>query len=1022
MPQADGTVLIDTEINADGMEAGTRDVEAAARRMAASVEDIGAKAKTSLNKQVDAFVKLNQEYAAQAKKVDELRQKVEAYGNQQIPTDEYRDIQAQIERAKQQMVRLTAAQERFIATGGKENSSTYRRRQYDIKELANTIKYAEGELKDLEETGKAFSLGADTKEAAADMERLASAERRLADMNNRLGTSYSSIKGQVNEYRESISEANKGQNKFNKSLKDTDKTARKSNLSLGRMLGTSILFSFAFQAISAVMGGIKEGFDNLSQYSSTTNNSLSMLMSSLTRLKNSLATAFAPILDIIAPILSGFIDMLSTAASYVSMFFAFLSGKSTYTRAVAVQEDYAASLSDTASAAQDAADATDAAAAAAEGYLSPLDQINKLNNSDISQAGGLEGRGTNSGDANGPLFEEVQIDNKFATMMDKVIDKLKQIKNILASGFWDGLGNYKPILKEIQKDFSSIGSYLEDIFTDKNVQTAASNFATALIYNIGKIAGSFALIGLTIAENIVGGIESYLSQNVGRVKKYLISMFEVYTEVTDILGNLAATVAEIFSEVFGSQIAQDLTGNIIGVFSTAFGAVTLLASSLGRDLLNFIAQPIIENKEAIKQALLETIEPLETVTQSIETFVQNLAASVMGLYTNHIKPFIDSITSGVSEIVGVILDGYNTYIAPILDGWAAKFDEVLNGPISDAFDSLIYLIVQVFDLLTILWNSVLVPLISWIIDNILPVISPIVKELGNISLDFFGTCSETVSGILDILGGLTEFLSGIFSGDWSKAFDGLGKVADGFRKSINTVFSFIQNNILEPFDNFLSNVFAVDWEYWFGILGIPLNVFFDNVKDIWESIKGVFNGVIQFINGVFSADWEEAWNGIKNIFKSVFTGLTNLAKRPINAIISAFNGVLSIVNGLINKINSIRFVIDVPDWIPGIGGASWGFNGFGIPSIGYIPYLAKGAVIPPNAPFMAVLGDQSNGKNLEMPENLLRKVIREESGKGSGNETIKIPVILDGRQIFEAVINRGKRAQSANGRNPFELA
>lgn len=1020
MPQADGTVLIDTEINADGMEAGTKEIEAAVRRMAGSVGDIGEKAQTALNKQVDAFSKLNQEYATQSKRVDDLRKKVEAYGNQKIPTEEYRNIQSQIEKAEIQMSRLNAAQERFIATGGKENSSTYKRRQYDIEELANTIKYAEGELKDLEETGKAFTLGSSTKEAAADMERLAAAEKRLADINNRLGTSYSSIKGRINEYQDTVSKANKEQTKLNKSLSDTDRSAKKSDLSLGRMLGTSILFSFVFQAISAVMSGIKEGFDNLVQYSSTTNNSLSMLMSSLTRLKNSLATAFSPILNVIAPILSKFIDMLSTAASYVSMFFAFLSGQSTYTRAIAVQEDYAGSLDDTASAAQDAADATNEAAAAAEGYLSPLDQINKLNNSDLSRDGSLGGNGASGGSANGPLFEEVQIDNKFSTMMDKIIDKLKQIKSILASGFWDGLGNYKPILEEMQKDFASIGNYLENIFTDENVQAAASNFATSLIYNIGKIAGSFALIGLTIAENIVGGIESYLSQNVGRVKKYLISMFEIYTEVADILGNLAATVAEIFSEVFGSQIAQDLTGNIIGVFSTAFGAVTLLASSLGRDLLNFIAQPIIQNKEAIKQALLETIEPLETITQSIETFVQNLADGIVGLYNDHVKPFIDSITNGVSEIIGVILEGYNTYIAPVLDEWAAKFDEVLNGPISDAFNSLIYLIGQLFDLLSTLWNSMLVPLISWIIDNILPVISPIIKELGDLSLDFLGTVAEVASGILDSLGGLIEFLTGVFSGDWDKALNGLSKITDGFKKSINTIFDFIKNNILTPFDSFLSNVFAVDWEYWLGALGIPLDTFFDDVEDIWTDIKGVFNGVIDFINNVFEGNWRAAWTSIKNIFKNVFTGLADIAKTPINAIISAFNSVLSVVNGLINKINSIRFSISIPDWIPGIGGSSWGFNGFGIPTIGYIPYLAQGAVIPPNAPFMAVLGDQSNGKNLEMPENLLRKIIQEESGQSG--RSYRFSAQINRRVLFDEFITEAKMRQSATGMNPFDLA
>ena len=76
MPQADGTIVIDTEINADGAKAGSKEIEAAVRRMAASVNNLGAKSKTALNKQVDSFAKLNQEYAAQAQKVEELKRKV----------------------------------------------------------------------------------------------------------------------------------------------------------------------------------------------------------------------------------------------------------------------------------------------------------------------------------------------------------------------------------------------------------------------------------------------------------------------------------------------------------------------------------------------------------------------------------------------------------------------------------------------------------------------------------------------------------------------------------------------------------------------------------------------------------------------------------------------------------------------------------------------------------------------------------------------------------------------------------
>ena len=177
MAQADGTILIDTEINADGMEAGSKEVEAAVRRMASSVNDIGTKAKTALNKQVDAFAKLNNEYAAQAKKVDELKRKVAEYGNQKIPTDEYREIQNQISQSEKKLNSLINAQEKFLQLGGKEDSQRYKSLQYDIDELANTIRYAKGELKDLEDTGKAFTLGNQTKEAAADMQRLESEMR-----------------------------------------------------------------------------------------------------------------------------------------------------------------------------------------------------------------------------------------------------------------------------------------------------------------------------------------------------------------------------------------------------------------------------------------------------------------------------------------------------------------------------------------------------------------------------------------------------------------------------------------------------------------------------------------------------------------------------------------------------------------------------------------------------------------------------------------------------------------------------
>ena len=1030
MPQADGTIIIDTEINADGMKAGSKEVEAAVRRMAASVNDLGTKAKTALNKQVDSFAKLNQEYAAQAQKVEELKRKVAEYGNQKIPTDEYNEIQAQIDQARAKMDRLTASQEKFLAMGGSKKSNTYKRHQYDIEELANTVRYAEGELRDLENTGKAFTFGNKAKEAAADMERLAAAERKLADMNNRLGTSYSSIKGQVDDYKNSLLKSSAAQQKasgtgrnLSKSLRDTGKSANSANFGIGRMLGTSVLFSFTFQAISGVINAMKEGFTSLAQYSGTTNNSISMLMSSLETLKNSLATAFAPILNVVAPIMSKFIDMLSTAASYVSMFFAFLSGKSTYTRAVAVQKDYNASLQDTASGARDAADATDEAAKAAEEYLSPLDDINKMTEKDKSSGGGSGSGGGGLDDVGtGPMFEEVPIDNKFASLLDSVLDKLKQIRNIFMSGFWDGLGDYKPLIEELKKDLSSIGVILSNIISDKDVQAAASNFAKSFIYNLGKIAGSFASIGLTIATNIVGGIESFLSKNVARIKNWLISMFDISADLWNLLGTLSSTVSEIFSSVFGSQLAQDLTGNIIGIFASVFMGVSQLALSFGRDFLNLIIQPLVENKELIKTSLMETLQPVQAVAQSIETFVQDVISKIIDLYNSHISPFLSSLASGISSIVSTLLTAYNEHIAPVLDSWAAKFDQVLNGPIKNAINSMLGVLGKLIDLLKTLWENVLVPFINWIIKNIVPVIAPIIEQVGNTVIDLLGTVGGVIDGIMTILSGIIGFLGGVFKGDWDQAFSELGSVAEGFKKAFNAVFDFVENNILKPFDKFLSGVFSVDWKKTFGILGNGLEAFFKSVKDIWGDIKGIFEGVVKFINGTFSGDWKEAWEGIKDIFKNVFEGLADIAKIPINAIIAGFNGVIDIVNGLIGAINSINFQITVPDWIPGIGGASWGFPGFGIPTIGYIPYLASGAVIPPNKEFMAVLGDQKHGNNIEAPESLIRRIVREETGGNVGLQRIEVPVYLDRKRIAYAAVDGAKLIRMQTGKNPLELA
>lgn len=158
--------------------------------------------------------------------------------------------------------------------------------------------------------------------------------------------------------------------------------------------------------------------------------------------------------------------------------------------------------------------------------------------------------------------------------------------------------------------------------------------------------------------------------------------------------------------------------------------------------------------------------------------------------------------------------------------------------------------------------------------------------------------------------------------------------------------------ILQKVDNFLQGVFATDWTKIFGgVLGEALNMFFADVKNIWDSIKKVLDGIIDFIRGVFSGDWERVWKGIVEIFSGVFGGLAAVAKIPLNAIIRLVNTAINGINGVTSTLNKI----------PGVN----------IGQIGKIPYLAKGGILSRGSAVVGEAGPElltmSNGRAVVQP-------------------------------------------------------
>lgn len=715
-----------------------------------------------------------------------------------------------------------------------------------------------------------------------------------------------------------------------------------------------------------------------------------------------------------------------------------------------------------AGATNDTADATKKATKAAKGYLSPLDEINnystdKSADSSSKVPGATGGLADQMKDAvqnvdYGKVAEGETVLDKMSKPLKKIIDRFKQLAKLIAKGFWDGLGDYEPIFDGIKKDLDSIWKSLKDIFTDPEVVKAANNFFDSYAYAIGQVAGSFARIGLTIAQNIIGGIEKFLKQNTQRIKNYLIDIFNIGAEISQIAGNLAVAFADVFS-VFGGETAQQITADLIGIFAEIGMVLTETAAKLGRDILNMIAQPFIDNKDILKSAIEGSLGVIETVTSGVLTVVQNLSDAVSRLYDEHVKPFFDSIADGLSSILETLITGYNTYILPVLQGLAEQIKGLLEGPLGDAILKIEAFLGKLIDSLKLLWESVLVPLINWIIANLLPVVAKIIDVVGTTAIKVIKSLIKIIGDVADTLSGIIDFLVGVFTGDWELAWQGIKEIANGAWSLIKDIITGawdVIKTVTKGALSIIKSIINVTWNAIKAVTSTVWNAIKKTLSGLWSALKTtaktVFDAIKTKVTGVWdkikdktSRTWEsvttfvsnkveaiktaitDKFNAARDAVKSAFEGIVDFIKRPINQAISIVNNAVGMINSAIGRIES-AFSFGPWEVPTPFGTKRIGFHAT-FPRVGTIPYLASGAVIPPRSEFLAVLGDQKKGNNLEAPESLLRQIVREESGKGnnSGN-TYNVTVNASGRKLLDIIIDEAELRRRRNGgQNPFLL-
>lgn len=620
-------------------------------------------------------------------------------------------------------------------------------------------------------------------------------------------------------------------------------------------------------------------------------------------------------------------------------------------------------------------------------------QILKKDDSDSSSsgsgAGGIDTSGL--GDLTNSAMQQAN------EQMDNFIKKSKELFSIFKEGFDDAFENtnFDGIIDSCER----IKTALTEIFTDSDINEYAAEWVDTVLYNMGRMTGSVVSVGVTIADNLLGGFANFLEQNEEDIQEHIMNIFSISSESWDLLGDISETFADIFA-VFRGPEAKQCTADIIAIFTDGILGVYEIVGKFTNDILYIISQPFIENKDLIKNALEGLLQPISSVLETIKQGVQDTFSKFWEVYDAYIRPAVENIKDGFSSILETVLNVWNENIKPILDEWASRFDLLWKEHLQPMVNNFLEFFGKLINGISTLWNTWLVPIINWIVANVIPVLSPIFETIGNLFMDVFGVISDILNGVWQVLGGLIDFIVGVFTGDWEKAWNGIESIFSGIWTMIKGILEGIWNAIkdiikgaIDYVKNYINMVMSgikSIWEnIWNGIKSFASN--------IWNGIKGIFSGVGSWFSNIF----QQAYNGITRVFSNIgnfFSGIwqrikntfsnlgTSIGNAISNAVKSGINGVISLIERTINRaISSINGGIDLINLIPGVS----------VRKIGSLnlPRLAQGGYVKANTPQLAMIGDNRHQGEVVAPEDKLMSLYKkanQEMGLGNNEKVIEL--------------------------------
>ena len=674
-----------------------------------------------------------------------------------------------------------------------------------------------------------------------------------------------------------------------------------------KQIGISVTSLTKQQKIQAEVNGIMQETRFQTGDAAKVANTFSGTISGLTYAFTNLKIVVS---DFIKPILQTFIPAITTAVNWLAKLFDSLAKiatllfvKKTTANTSSIAQDAQATENATAGAVDntnDLADATKKANKQTDKQLASFDEIEKIseNIADISNdSTSVTTGGTTDTTGTDLVFDDIETESVgvLENELEHIIALMQRINELFMQGFWQGFGQIDT--SKLETGLSNIKTLLKNIFTDIDVTQAAKKAAESFIVAFGTMVGAISSIGVSIATGIVGGIEKFLSTNEASIKTTLIQIFDIIDEINGIVAQWWSAISNIFSVLAGEN-AQNLIATVLDIFYTLSSNITTLFLKLGRDIVELVIRPIVENQEMIKQTLDNGLAFFNSWISNISLLISGIIQTIQLYYDMYIRPIFERLIEFISKVSAKVLEAWNKNIQPVLMNLSNKFREVIEEQIIPGFSNVLEGLQPIFDLLFWAWDNVLEPLLQWLVDVFL----------------------LQITNIIQTISGLTE------------------------------------------------NIFTL-------------------IGGLFNGITQFAKGLIEFLDGVFTGDWARVWNGIKDIFSGIFHSMQSIAKSVINTVIDLLNAIIRNAN------NAIATMSKIP-------GMSW--LNFRIPEI---PKLAQGAVIPPNKEFLAILGDQKQGTNIETPLQTMIDAFNAALEQNSNTNAKNITVVLelDRREFAKAV-------------------